>query len=69
MSSGLATSHTIARTGCAPLRDFLGGLIERRLFAAGDDDMRIALGEALRERTPDAAAAAGHEHDLIGYGE
>ena len=50
-------------------RDLRGGLLERRLLAAGDDDLGAALGEPLGDGPADAAAAAGDEHDLVGDGK
>ncbi len=51
------------------LRDLARRLIQRGLFAAGDDDLRAALGKALRQRSPDAPAAAGDEHNLVFHRE
>jgi hypothetical protein len=40
-------------------------LLERVRFPAGDDHLRVALGETLRQRSPNAAASAGNQHYLI----
>jgi hypothetical protein len=37
------------------------------LVAAGDHDARALLRESARGREPDAAAAAGHQRDLVAH--
>jgi hypothetical protein len=57
-------NHRVIRRPHFPRR-----LVERGLFAPGDDHLRLALGEPRRNRAANAAARAGNEDHLVGDGK